>query len=246
MMLRFVGLSTLLCAPTSGFHAHGGAGRLARTARRAGTQLDSVAIYYGTEGGATGDAAGLINDAIPETGENVFLIDDLEDPNDLLKYDALIVGCPTWNTGADTERSGTPWDDLYYEDDGLPTISLEGKRVAVFGCGDSVGYGDNFCDAAGELHDVMKARGATMFGTAVHAGEGSDYEHSGSKTLRGDNFCALVLDQARRGLFPFGPSTKKSSVDETRRRITTTHGATGDSEGRRKKEVHNNRRPSLR
>jgi hypothetical protein len=26
------------------------------------------------------------------------------------KYESLVIGTPTWNTGADTERSGTAWD----------------------------------------------------------------------------------------------------------------------------------------
>jgi hypothetical protein len=30
----------------------------------------------------------------------------------LPNYDGLIVGAPTWNTGADSERSGTGWDNL--------------------------------------------------------------------------------------------------------------------------------------
>jgi flavodoxin I len=25
-----------------------------------------------------------------------------------------VVGTPTWHTGADTERSGTGWDEIYY------------------------------------------------------------------------------------------------------------------------------------
>ena len=33
----------------------------------------------------------------------------------LLGYDSLIVGLPTYNTGADTHRSGTEWDELYYD-----------------------------------------------------------------------------------------------------------------------------------
>lgn len=46
--------------------------------------------------------------------------DDATDPQEiadadlgsLADYDALVVGAPTWNTGADTERSGTGWDNL--------------------------------------------------------------------------------------------------------------------------------------
>merc|ERR1712222_195115 len=53
---------------------------------------------------------------------------------DLAGYDGLIVGCPTWNTGADEYRSGTSWDDLL---DDIKGVDLKGKPVAVFGCGDS-------------------------------------------------------------------------------------------------------------
>lgn len=30
----------------------------------------------------------------------------------LKDFDGLIVGAPTWNTGADEGRSGTAWDDV--------------------------------------------------------------------------------------------------------------------------------------
>lgn len=33
-------------------------------------------------------------------------------------------------------------------------LSLEGRKVAVFGCDDQYGYGDYFCDATEELHHV--------------------------------------------------------------------------------------------
>merc|ERR1719353_447745 len=87
-------------------------------------------------------------------GETSFPVDEIDGVEDLMDHELLLVGCPTWNTGADTERSGTDWDDLYYEDDGLPSLDFAGKKVAVFGCGDSSGYGhedskalrgDKFC-----------------------------------------------------------------------------------------------------
>ncbi len=34
------------------------------------------------------------------------------DVSTLVDYDGLVVGAPTWNTGADSERSGTGWDDV--------------------------------------------------------------------------------------------------------------------------------------
>lgn len=38
--------------------------------------------------------------------------------------------------GADTERSGTSWDEFLYND--LPSLDLKGKKVAIFGLGDQV------------------------------------------------------------------------------------------------------------
>merc|ERR1719379_415651 len=84
-------------------------------------------------------------------------------------YDGLIVGAPTWHTGADTERSGTAWDDFIYGD--LAEIDLSGKKVAIFGLGDSSGYSENFCDAMDELKSCFEGSGASVIG-AVSADGG--------------------------------------------------------------------------
>merc|ERR1712060_267855 len=114
------------------------------------------------------------------------LVDDLE-AADLEGYDGLIVGCPTWNTGADEYRSGTAWDDLLDEIKGL---SLSGKPVAVFGCGDSQAYGDNFCDGIEELHGVFADAGAKMVGYV----DSSGYQHTESKSEKDGKFLGLPLD----------------------------------------------------
>lgn len=127
-----------------------------------------------------------------EDGEAVGPIDIDEVKNSLAaefdKYDALIVGTPTWNTGADTERSGVGWDEIYYRQ--MQDLSLQSKKVAVFGLGDSVSYSDNYADATGELHDVFQKLGCTMMGYTSQEG----YEHKSSKSIRGDLFCGLLLD----------------------------------------------------
>lgn len=106
----------------------------------------------------------------------------------LLRY--AVVGTPTWNTGADTERSGTGWDELYYNQ--LPAMKavLADKKVAVFGLGDQVSYSDNYADATGELFDVFESLGCRMMGAWSQEG----YEHDDSKAIRGDKFCGLLLD----------------------------------------------------
>merc|ERR1712151_1217578 len=123
---------------------------------------------------------------------------------DFASYDGLIVGCPTWNTGADDYRSGTAWDDLLDE---IKGVDLAGKPVAVFGCGDSQAYGDNFCDGIEELHETFKAAGAKMVGYV----DASGYQHQESKSVRGDKFLGLPLDETTRMTRLRGASRSGSS-----------------------------------
>merc|ERR1712086_1015045 len=81
--------------------------------RRGCTAREAVGLLFATQTGNTEEAA-----------------------DDIAGYDGLIVGCPTWNTGADEYRSGTTWDDVI---DSVKELDLAGKPVAVFGCGDSAG-----------------------------------------------------------------------------------------------------------
>merc|ERR1719356_2426119 len=65
------------------------------------------------------------------------------------------------------------------------------EPVAGFGCGDSQGYGDNFCDAIEEMHSTFKAAGAKMLGAV----DSSGYSHSESKSEQDGKFLGLPLDQ---------------------------------------------------
>merc|ERR1711982_183370 len=135
-------------------------------------------------GGNTETAAGKMAEAAGlEEGD----IGDVE-AGDLTEFDGLIVGCPTWNTGADEYRSGTAWDDLLED---IKGVDLSGKPVAVFGCGDSGSYGDNFCDGIEELHDTFQAAGAKMIGYVDTAG----YSHTDTKSEKDGKFLGLPLDQ---------------------------------------------------
>jgi hypothetical protein len=78
-----------------------------------------IGVIFGTSTGSTETVASLIAEEFGSDAEGPLDIDDLAESSDSLKgafdkYDALIVGTPTWNTGADTERSGTSWDEIYY------------------------------------------------------------------------------------------------------------------------------------
>ena len=157
----------------------------ANTARSFSTALDGSIVYYSTSTGNTETVAGYISEAAGASMEDIGDASEAE----IKGYDCLIVGAPTWHTGADTQRSGTSWDDFLY--DTLPGIDLEGKNVAVFGVGDQGSYSDNFCDAAGELYDLFEAKGCKMFGLTSTDG----YEHEESKAERDGKFVGLMCDE---------------------------------------------------
>ncbi len=147
----------------------------------------AVGIYFATTTGKTEDIAERLHGLLSGVNSPKDLADisDVSEFNDL---DGIICGIPTWNTGADSERSGTAWDSMLEDIGGL---SLGGKKVAIFGLGDSSTYTENFCDAMEELHSYFKKAGATMVG---YVGKGS-YTFEESKSVVGDSFCGLPLDE---------------------------------------------------
>ncbi|CAJ1908219.1 unnamed protein product [Cylindrotheca closterium] len=148
------------------------------------------AIVFGTSTGSTETIADYLKESLPEV-EGPFDVETIEGSvKDFFeKYDSLIVGTPTWNTGSDTERSGTGWDEIYYGE--MQEMNMQGKKVAVFGLGDQSSYAENYADASGELHDVFEALGCVMMGYTSQEG----YEHEDSKAIRGDKFCGLLCDE---------------------------------------------------
>jgi flavorubredoxin len=70
-----------------------------RTAFR--TQLDAIGIFFGTSTGNTESVADLISSEFGDDASDPIDIDAVQGKlaDEFAKYDALIVGTPTWNTG---------------------------------------------------------------------------------------------------------------------------------------------------
>jgi len=153
-------------------------------ARAAAPQM-ATGLVYSTTTGNTEVVAGYIAE---KTGLEAVDIADLSG-DDVAAFDGIIVGAPTWHTGADSERSGTAWDEFIYGD--LTSLDLAGKKVAIFGLGDSSGYGDNFCDAMDELKSCFEGQGATVVGAVSTDG----YEFEESKSVAGGKFVGLACDE---------------------------------------------------
>ncbi len=147
----------------------------------------AVGIYFATTTGKTEDIAERLHSMLGSANSPKDLA-DVSDVSEFSSLDGIICGIPTWNTGADTERSGTAWDSMLED---IGDLNLNGKKVAIFGLGDSSTYTENFCDAMEELHSYFKQAGATMVGYVSKY----DYTFEESKSIIGKSFCGLPLDE---------------------------------------------------
>ena len=146
--------------------------------------MAKIGLFYGTQTSNTQTAAELIQKEFG--GESVVDIYDIADADssDFDVYDCIIVGCPTWNIG----ELQSDWEGFFDE---LDNIEFKGKKVAYFGCGDQVGYADNFQDAMGILEEKISELGGTTVG--YWPTEGYDFEES--KAVRDGKFVGLAIDE---------------------------------------------------
>lgn len=100
-------------------------------------------------------------------------------------YDCLIFGIPTWDYGELQEH----WEDIWPD---LNDLDLHGKKAALYGLGDQIGYPEWFLDAMGYLHDKLVEQGAAMVGYWPNNG----YQFEQSRALNADRtqFVGLALD----------------------------------------------------
>jgi len=141
----------------------------------------AIAIVYGSSGGNTEGVAKKIQ-ATLGMDARVFDIGSA-DAATLNTFDTLILGTSTW-------YDGELQDD--WESFNTDTLELVGKRVALFGLGDQEGYGHEFCNGMGILHEVCTDKGAVMIGGDWPA-EGYDFESSGA--VKNGAFVGLAIDE---------------------------------------------------
>lgn len=145
-----------------------------------------IGLFYGTGTNKTASVAKKIKEAFGNKVEIIPVADATKD--DFESYDCMIAGVATWFDG----ELPSLWDEALPELDGL---NLQGKKVAIFGLGDQVGYPDNFVDGIGILADVFTACGATLVGTT--SPEGYAFNHS--QALKDGRFQGLVIDIENQG-----------------------------------------------
>lgn len=144
-----------------------------------------TAIIYASSTGTTADVASRIAKAMDVADKDVYNVKDFK-PSMFADYEFFIVGSPTYG-------AGKVQDDWYDMLDGMEALNLDGKTVAVFGCGNQK-LPRTFCNAVGILYDAFKATGATMIGGF----NTFPYEFNRSKAvpIEGAGAVGLLLDQA--------------------------------------------------
>ena len=146
----------------------------------------TTGFYYGSTTGTTQLVAEKMQAFAKLAGITLepVNISELTQPQELLAYSQLILGVPTWNVG----QLQDDWLLLLPK---LEQLDFSGKRVALFGLGDQLGYPDNFLDALGVLGKKLQERGANLVGRW----SAEDYAFTHSKALVDDHFIGLGLDE---------------------------------------------------
>ncbi|MBU3070796.1 flavodoxin FldB [Aestuariicella sp. G3-2] len=143
-----------------------------------------VGLFYGSSTCYTEIVADKICDILTDEVVDVYNITD-ESMLTAENYDFLIMGIPTWDYGELQED----WEEIWDE---LDLVNFKGRKVALYGLGDQVGYPEWFLDAMGYLHFKLVKLGAQPVG--YWPNEGYDFEASKALTPDQKYFVGLALD----------------------------------------------------
>lgn len=141
-------------------------------------------IFFGSTTGNTEQLAGDIAARLGIADADIHNVGS-SSADDTDAYDTLLLGSSTWGCG-DLQ------DDWYDFLDALAAKDLTGKRVALFGCGDSGSYPDTFCGALGQIYDALASTGCTFVGSY----EPRDYDVTDSDVCRDGRFVGLAIDES--------------------------------------------------
>lgn len=161
--------------------------------------MNKIGLFFGTETGTTRLVAKKmqkkIGDELCDKPLNVNRIS----PEDMLQYDALILGTPSYGIGEIPGHGASGcfepnWAEFFDKMPAAPDFS--GKRIAFFGLGAQERYADRFCSSLYPLVMKFKAWGAEIVGDWPNEG----YTFDQSAALVDGRFLGLIIDQRTQGM----------------------------------------------
>ncbi|MAQ43945.1 MAG: flavodoxin [Candidatus Marinimicrobia bacterium] len=146
--------------------------------------MKKIGLFWGSTSGNTEIAVEFMEEYLQDEGFEVesFNIADI-DVDKMIEFDNIIISCPTWNIG----ELQDDWDSIFLD---YEKLDFSGKIGAFFGCGDQVGYPDNFIDAVGMLAKPFMKNGGKLIGRCST----DDYDFRDSVALDDDKLLGLGLD----------------------------------------------------
>lgn len=143
--------------------------------------MSKVGIFYGSTSGNTQEVAEEIAKKLGV--DKADLHDVSRAKADFAAYDVVLFGSSTLGMG-DLQDD---WESFI---DQVKKADLSGKKVALFGCGDSSSYSDTFCDALGKIYDAIKGKGCELIGQVSPEG----YTYDSSESIVNGQFVGLPID----------------------------------------------------
>ena len=130
--------------------------------------MDKVHVIYGSTTGMTEAVAAKIANSL---GAQVFNVNAA----DAAAFDAelLVLGSSTWGVGDLQDDWAAKLDEV--------KGNFAGKKVAVFGLGDSQGFADSFCVAAETIANAAKDAGATLVGDVLKLDDTNEADQTDGK-----------------------------------------------------------------
>jgi len=145
--------------------------------------MKPIGIFYGSTTGKTEEIAKKIKNQFSDTQIDIYNV-RFAKINDLEKYDNIILGTSTWGN-AELQEDFQKFIPI------LQKADLRGKKIAIFGVGDSAKYPVSFADSIGIIFDVLDGKGAIFVGEFSVKG----YQFQSSLSIFGENFAGLPIDE---------------------------------------------------
>jgi len=154
--------------------------------------MSKIGIFFGTDTGSTRLVAkkiySLLGEDVADKPKNI----NRTQPSELLEYDALILGTPSYGVGdlpgLAVGCQEANWAEFVPHLDGA---DFSGKRIALFGLGHQERYASRFASSLIQLYRVFYGYGADIVGRWDT--DGYEFEHSDA--IIDNQFVGLVLDQ---------------------------------------------------
>lgn len=141
--------------------------------------MKKTLVVYGS---STGTCQSIAETIAEKLGAEVVDVANLDDAQ-VNEAENLILGTSTWG-------AGEVQDDWYDGLNKLKKLDLNGKTVALFGCGDCESYGDTFCGGMDEIYSALHDKGVKFVGQVST----DDYTFDDSAAVVDGKFVGLALD----------------------------------------------------